>query len=247
MTDYRLRGPHRIDTYNPGGSWVDEKNYNRTRKGGASGKVLCGNWQEEVTLEDDMQRNGHDCSIFRPKGRRITGGFESTAYLTSDKEPATRCADHLTTMDASYTAKNGDVIAAKKSNAPNHKLGVRSRIRAQMIVDEAKLLLSQQAEAQRSAQRPPSPESTYEATLSMRKQREGTRPRRPMDSQTTLNCEYFDETPVTLYTGNPRTGAKMIVPGKSEASGVLYPSMHAKNTTFSNDKFAIGPLNRKNL
>lgn len=44
-----------IDTCSPAGDWIEEKRYNRQRPSTTHArKVLCGNWQEEQILENDM-------------------------------------------------------------------------------------------------------------------------------------------------------------------------------------------------
>ena len=48
---------------------------------------------------------------------------------------------------------------------------------------------------------------------------------------------YAADKPVTLYSGNPRSGATMTVPGKSDAAGTGNP--HGRNTSFTCSKFAI--------
>ena len=44
-TDTRQRAYNKIDAYQPHGNWVDERSYNRAKKG-----CLMGNWYEESSL-----------------------------------------------------------------------------------------------------------------------------------------------------------------------------------------------------
>ena len=226
MADYRARAHNRIDTSNPWGSWIDEKMYNKYRAPGASGKTLCGNWQEEVVLEGDMDAAGHSMALLRPKGRHLTGGFESTAYLISPIETAERKAAAETTVRDSFNERNGDVASQAKP-----PLGARSALRAEMIVAEARALVADAAMKEAERSRGGAVRSTYEDTLA------GKRVKPPPVDPRVLEAPYADDAPVTLYTGNPRSGAKMVVPGKTEAAGAGNP--HGRSTHFTWSKFAI--------
>jgi hypothetical protein len=220
--DTRQRAYNRIDTSNPQGNWVDERSYNRPDNA-LRGRTLVGNWQEEVHLEADMNDNGHDVSLLRQRGRYMTGGFESTAYLLSPEEQGNRLADTVTTNRHSFNDTNGDVAMQRKP-----KLGVRSELRAQMVIAEAEKLAADAAQA------PAEPLSTtYRATLSDRSKEQP----RTIDMQQTLEQSKKLSTPITLYSGNPQSGVKMAVQGASSAAGTGNP--HGKNCSFTFEKYSL--------
>lgn len=225
-SDTRQRAYNRIDTSNPHGSWIDEKFYNRA--GTVGSKTLIGNWQEEERLEADMNAAGRDQTIVRKDGKYYKGGFESTAYLLSDKEESERLAQTVTMHRESFTEKNGDISTTKKP-----QLGVRSNIRAQMILEQAQAELKAQEEAQRQRDAPLT--STYRETISHNSNASATKG--VFAGRTEGAPSYTEDVPITLYTGNPHTGSTMTVHGKTMADGTGNPL--AKNTNFTYNKFAL--------
>lgn len=206
--------------------WINEKNYNKAR-GGDCHKVLVGNWQEEQVLEGDMMGQGLSLDTTRklPNSNRIAGGFESTAYLLSPEDPANRTAANLTTTQrACYNSENGDVAKLRKQ-----ALGVRSQLRAQQIVEQAKSDFSAtQAEREEQAV-PMATTSTYREQLGGDFM--------PKRSVTGYDASYLDDTPITLYTKNAVSGKQMTVQGGTMPSAVN--STHSRNTQFSNPKYML--------
>lgn len=225
--DTRQRAYNRIDTSNPHGSWIDEKFYNRG--GTRNAKTLVGNWQEEERLEGDMATAGRDQSVVRKEGKYFKGGFESTAYLLSDKEEFDRQAEATSMHRQSFTEANGDIRTTKKP-----PMGVRSGIRAQMVLAEAQRAVAEAEEASRPRDAPLT--TTYRETVSHvgtdGNTVKSTYRGRPQDA-----ADYVSDTPITLYTGNPVTGSKMVVHGVTSAGGT--GNALAKNTTFTHNKFAL--------
>jgi len=224
--DTRQRAYNRIDTSSPHGNWIDEKAYNKRGTAGAHGaRTLVGNWQEETVLEVDMSANGHEMSTLRQRGKYLTGGFESTAYLLSPLEQSDRVADHQTTQRVSYNEVNANVATQKK--AP---LGVRSHLRAQMIIEDATTKVKEA-----SRRTVPAPvHSTYRETIGGL-----TESRTPVD-ESVLEARYVKEVPITIYTGNPQSGAQMVIPGRSSECGAGNPL--GKNTSFSHGKYTLGMI-----
>jgi hypothetical protein len=228
MADTRQRAYNRIDTSNPQGSWIDEKYYNRGGTGNS--KVLVGNWQEEERLETDMTTMGKTQTVVRQDGKYFKGGFESSAYLLTDREDQERTMDGTTMQRQSFNEFNGDVQKQKK--AP---LGVRSNIRAQMVIDEAQELVRQQEEAARQRDAPLS--TTYREAVSHIPLTGNTVKGTFRGASVGAEKDYAADTPITVYTGNPRTGVRMQVQGLTSTAGG--GNALSKNTTFSHDKFAV--------
>ena len=228
MADTRQRAYNRIDTSNPQGSWIDEKYYNR---GGTSrSKVLVGNWQEEERLEEDMTTAGKTQTVVRKDGKYFRGGFESTSYLLTDREETDRALDGTTIQRDSFNTSNGDVDKQKK--AP---LGVRSAIRAQMVISEARDLVRQMEEASRPKAEPMT--STYRTQVSGVGE-SGMTTRGTFKGAAGEGAkDYASDTPVTVYTGNPRSGVRMKVQGLTETTGT--GNALSKNTTFTYNRFAL--------
>lgn len=227
--DTRQRAYNRIDTSNPHGNWVDERSYNKT--GTAGRRTLVGNWQEDEKLERDMKEHGHDQTVVRKEGKYFKGGFESTAYLLSEVEKEDRKAEGVTMQRQSFNDTNGDIKTQQK--AP---LGVRSQIRAEMVVAEAKAIVAQQEKAVAAASAPPPMSSTYRDTVN----RADGPQRRVVNDAPGEKRTYVGDKPITLYTGNPQTGARMRVQGATTEGGTGNPL--AKNTNFTCDRFAIGMI-----
>lgn len=226
MADTRQRAYNRIDTSNPQGSWIDEKYYNRAGTG--KSKTLVGNWQEEERLEEDMTNMGMTQTVVKKEGKYFKGGFESTAFLLTDKDESQRDFDATTIQRDSFNESNGDI--AKQQKAP---LGVRSAIRAQMVIAEARDMVRQHEEASRPKQAPLT--TTYRANVSHSGASGNTT--RGTFHGSAGQTDYAADTPITLYTGNPRTGMRMKVPGLTTTAGGGNPL--AKNTSFSYDRFAL--------
>jgi hypothetical protein len=228
MADTRQRAYNRIDTSNPQGSWIDEKYYNRAGTG--KGKTLVGNWLEEERLEGDMTQHGNTQTIVKQEGRYYKGGFESTSYLLSDREENDRALDGTTIQRDSFNDSNGDVNKQRKA-----ALGVRSQIRAQMVLGEAHELLRQQEEAARIRDAPLT--TTYRETVSKTGADGNTTKGEFHGAASSAAVDYASDVPVTVYTGNPRSGVRMQVPGLTSTGGTGNPL--SKNTTFSHDKYAL--------
>lgn len=227
MADTRQRAYNRIDTSNPQGSWIDEKYYNRGGTGGS--KVLVGNWQEEERLEADMDVAGKTQTVVRKDGKYFKGGFESTSYLLTDREESDRGFDGTTIQRDDFNNSNGDIEKQKK--AP---LGVRSAIRAQMVVSEARALVKQMEEQSKLKDEPMT--STYRAQVSKTNGANTLRGTFHGASEAARQ-DYSKAAPITVYSGNPRSGCRMKVQGLSETAGTGNPL--ARNTNFSHNRFAL--------
>ena len=228
MADTRQRAYNRIDTSNPQGSWIDEKYYNRGGTGGA--KVLVGNWQEEERLEADMNTAGKTQTVVRKDGKYFKGGFESTSYLLTDREETERGFDGTTIQRDDFNTHNGDIEKQKK--AP---LGVRSAIRAQMVVAEARELVKQMEENAKHKDEPMT--STYRANVSRTGANGNTTRGTFHGASAAARKDYSNDGPITVYTGNPRSGCRMKVQGISETAGT--GNALAKNTSFTHNRFAL--------
>jgi hypothetical protein len=238
-SDTRQRAYNRIDTSAPGGSWIDEKQYNKSLGGSAKGrKTLVGNWQEEAQLEGDMLTHGHDLSLIRKDGKFFKGGYESTAYLLSSEDPAAQKFDPHTTQRTSFNSTNGDV---------SHRLapvgGIRQQLKAREVIEEARQMVAQQA-----APKPEALTSTYRSTISentpvtasaMATLSQRSLPRISDKQFSPSEAPYAHDRPITLYTGNPATGKTMTVHGKTSAQGA---NPLGRSNFFTFDKFAIGSL-----
>lgn len=179
----RTRKPYvPIDTYSPAGTWIEEKHYNRVRPSGSNGrKVLCGNWQEEQALEQDMLQRERDMQatlsattgsgvdggtsihhgttqdtvsldVIRDRGNgTFAGGFESTPYLTCDAVYPNMRC-MATTHRTDYTKASSDVTQLRRP-----ELGVRSRVLLQQALaaaaEEQKMARERQAGLSSSATR----------------------------------------------------------------------------------------------
>eukprot|EP01062_Namystynia_karyoxenos_P029836 TRINITY_DN22349_c0_g1_i1.p1 TRINITY_DN22349_c0_g1~~TRINITY_DN22349_c0_g1_i1.p1 ORF type:complete len:241 (+),score=62.01 TRINITY_DN22349_c0_g1_i1:76-798(+) len=207
-TDTRQRAYNRIDSSQPQGNWIDEAAYNKH----GPGKVLMGNWVEERELKGSVERHGGDVRVHRVLEQprfgpaRAKGGFQSSQFLTNSHSDPPHWAtgggepQFLTTQQSEFNAHNSDV-AFGKPPAP----GVRKQIRVGDIIAEA--VRGQSYEGQRFT----TPSSTY------RSQTQNVPPpavRGPRDS-----FDYAEDVPVSLYTGNPATGVKMGVQGKTAGTG----------------------------
>lgn len=233
-SDTRQRAYAPIDTSNPGGTWIDEKAFNKTRPGDCK-KVLCGNWQEERVLEGDMLSQGLVVAAVRPDGTgtRYRGGFESSPYLTLAVDPRDRRPDMNSTQRAEFNKSNSDISSQKQP-----ALGVRAAARNQQMLELAQESLAQ-SQSQRSAAslngsfvKGATLRSTYnESHCKVESKREVG----------AIRLDYINDTPITLYTGNPQTGKAMMVHGKTPADPHA-STIHARHTGFSNEKYTIGGL-----
>ena len=205
--------------------WISEKYYNKSR-GGDCSKVLVGNWQEEQVLEGDMVSMGCSLDTTRKKEgtSRVVGGFESTAFLISSEAPDKRTTELLTTQKASYNNEFGDVTKLRKPG-----LGVRSQVRAEAIVEQARRDHAATIKAKEDATIPEAVSSTYRETVGGDK-----RPKRAIGG---FDNSYMNSKPITLYTPNPVSGKQMTVHGVTPVSNDNIA--HGKNTNFTNPKYVL--------
>jgi hypothetical protein len=236
--DTRQRAYNRIDTCNPGGNWIDEKQYNKSRPG-ATKKILCGNWQEEHSLEGDLMSQGIPVATIRQNDAtgHFVGGFESSPYLTMAVNPKDRRTELTSTQRASFNEKNSDLSTQKQPS-----LGARSQIRLNDVVSAAKEEL-QKTVSEREARSSGMLDlngSKIELQSTYRGVHGKPEAKRVVE---TVSDEYLSDRPITLYTGNPSSGATMVVHGKTPNGSLVGP--HHKHAHFSYDKFAIGSLDRK--
>jgi hypothetical protein len=231
--DTRQRAYNRIDTSNPGGNWIDEKGYNKARVGHGT-RVLVGNWQEEGVLEKDMVEKGFDLSTLRKDGKYYHGGFESTAYLLASKDPHERTLSSVTTHRADFTMDNAE---KGKKRQPN--LGPRSQLLMQQVIEDA----SKECEARRRSPEGEPLTTTYRSTLSdlVKGSSPAREPRLELDA--TGQPLYMSDKPITVYTKNPVTQARMVVHGVTQEPELA--PQHGRNTQFTNSKYAAGPCNWK--
>lgn len=246
-----------IDTCSPAGTWIEEKRYNRSRPTGeTSRKVLCGNWQEERALENNLlvlegeteaakqqaleesRRTGTEVKprrawhasasldLIKPRGNgRYDGGFNSTPYINRDVDHPT---DHdlNTTYLTDYTEKNADVRRLRRPD-----LGVRS----QLLLKKA-LAIAEEEQLNRQAERA---ERFHEEGNDISEYRDRIcKPNEEYPTVEELDTDYLIDEPITLYTGNPYTGKKMTVHGKTPNDPISKP-FHGRHTYFSENKYAI--------
>lgn len=236
-SDTRQRAFVPIDTSNPGGAWMEEKSYNKSRPGDCK-KVLCGNWQEERLLEGDMMSQGMEVTVTRKDGNRVRGGFESSPYLTMAADPRDRRQELLSTHRASYNMINSNVDSQKKS-----ALGVRSQAKFEQVASLAKdSLAAAQEERERTMRMDKTSgnladENPYTSTYQGVHCPGGIGPRKTVDR---IPTEYLDDTPITLYTGHKGATKVMAVHGKTATSS--FGSTHSRHTHFSEEKYSIGNL-----
>jgi hypothetical protein len=229
-SDTRQRAHQPIDTSNPHGTWIEEKSYNKTRPG-ASKRVLCGNWQEEGSLESDMLSQGLTVGSVRQDGARFRGGFESTPYLTTAVDPRERRPDLMTTQRVSFSETNGDVRSQQQPS-----LGVRSAARSEQVLQQAKETLAQ---SQMDRTTGSLADNMKGGSLKLAtKIGSGRVDKRVVN---VIRQDYLHDVPITIYTGNSKTGATMVIPGKSAASAAA-SSVHSRHTGFTNEKYSIGTL-----
>lgn len=231
-SDTRQRAYNPIDTSNPGGTWIDEKAFNKTRPGDGK-KVLCGNWQEERILEGDMMSQGIPVGTVREDGVRFRGGFETSPYLTVAVDPKERRPGLNTTQRVSYTSTNGDV---KSQLQP--ALGVRAAARNEQVLALAKESLAASQEQRNALSL--SGSFVKGATLKSTYQEHHGQDEVKREV-TEVRQDFVHETPITLYTGNPTTGKVMYVHGKT-AENPAASTIHAKHSAFTDEKYTIGSL-----
>lgn len=236
--------------------------------GNASRKVLHGNWLEERALESDLlaleaqgqkvkgssaacgadndgkgigssaspqrrqyplPRPWHACAsldLIQPLGNgRYEGGFNSTPYIMRD---ATHPSDMEanTTYETDYNANNADV---RRLFRPD--LGVRKQLLLHQALHIAQHEQQKREEARRiQFQELGATKSEYGEMISD--------PREVYPTVEVLGTDYLIDEPITLYTGNPVTSKKMVVPGKTPFDPMSKP-YHGKHTYFSEPKYAI--------
>eukprot|EP01065_Artemidia_motanka_P030420 TRINITY_DN36437_c0_g1_i1.p1 TRINITY_DN36437_c0_g1~~TRINITY_DN36437_c0_g1_i1.p1 ORF type:complete len:262 (+),score=89.51 TRINITY_DN36437_c0_g1_i1:64-786(+) len=218
-TDTRQRAYNRIDTSQPQGNWIEEASYNRR-----GGKVLVGNWVEERVLGDSMRQHGTDGAVHKVEEQtsrfgaaRAKGGFSSSQFLVNPRDEPEHWAlggakpHFLSVNQSEYRHDSAD--AAKMKPA---EVGVARRRRAAEVVADA-VASEERPEVSRTYYSTSYQSATASAKLPS--------PKGPRDS-----FDYAEDVPVSLYTGNPSTGKKMAVQGKSAGTG---RNPFAKNAAFS--------------
>ena len=200
--------------------WINEKRYNKS--GRVGGKTLIGNWREEQRLDGDL---GIASGTIVDTNRK---GAESTPFLLSSVPRAQRSMVDLDTeQQAQFNQRNSDVTLLRPA-----KLGVRSMLRAQDILSEARQFVA----ADDAARRRPdaTPPKSCARDMCDRTGVEGP-PLMRVDPFKTFT--YLDDRVVTLYTGDPTTGETMhALPGRTAVAPGA-PNPHAKNHGFTMDKY----------
>lgn len=200
--------------------WINEKRYNKN--GRVGGKTLIGNWHEEQRLETDV---GLLPGTMIDTNRK---GAESTPFLISSVPKDGRSLSGETSEHhAQFNHENSDVTLLRPS-----ELGVRSMLRAQAILDEAKQRVKEEEERRRKVEAPTKMSAAAEAIA-----KTGVRGPALMTVDPFKDMSYLSDVAVTLYTGDPTTGETMkAIPGRTAvAQGA--PNSLAKNTFFSCDKY----------
>jgi hypothetical protein len=200
--------------------WINEKRFNKS--GRVGGKTLIGNWQEEQRLETDV---GLLPGTVIDTNRK---GAESTPFLISSIVKEQRSLKDTTSEHhAQFNHNNSDVTLLRPA-----RLGVRSMLRAQAILDEAKQRVQEEEAQRRRVEEGVKRSAAREAA-----EKTGLQGPAIMTVDPNKEFSYLTDIPVTVYTGDPTTGDTMrAVPGRtSVATGA--PNPLAKNTFFSNDKY----------
>lgn len=200
--------------------WINEKRYNKS--GRVGGKTLIGNWNEEQRLEIDV---GLLPGTMIDTNRK---GAESTPFLISSiPKDGRSLSDECSEQHAQFNRDNSDVTLLRPA-----KLGVRSMLRAQAILDEAKQRVQEEAERRRRVDLGKSKSAATEAV-----EKTGLRGPALMVVDPDREFSYENDIPITVYTGDPTTGDVMrAVPGRTAvAQGA--PNPLAKNTFFTCDKY----------
>lgn len=242
-----------IDTCSPGGEWIEEKRYNKVRQDAETQrarKVLCGNWQEEKALEDDLLAQPRlppgspeaddfaatavlraSLDVIREDNRgRFTGGYQSTPYLTADaRNPHLRFLE--TTHRHDFCEASGDVRRLRRP-----ELGVRSRV-----------LLHNALEAARAEKE--ACDAEYQMRLSgvagdghgvfFSTYHESYCREEELPTINELRNDYLSDEPITLYTGNPKTGCTMTVHGKTPVEPTEDRSRFGRHTYFTERKYTL--------
>jgi hypothetical protein len=201
--------------------WINEKRYNKC--GRVGGKTLIGNWQEERRLELD---GGLVAGTMVDTNRK---GAESTQFLVSSEPRQSRSMSGVRSEHhAQFTEENSDVTLLRPP-----QLGVRTALRAQAILDEAKARVREEEERRRRVEA-----ATWRS--SQAGAADATRvvgpPVMTVDP-TCPRCSYLNDVAITAYTGDPTTRTVMRgIPGRtSVATGA--PNPLAKTHNFSLDKY----------
>jgi hypothetical protein len=200
--------------------WINEKRFNKS--GRVGGKTLIGNWHEEQRLETDVGLLPGTTIDTNKKGA------ESTPFLISSIPKGTRSmAGECSEQNAQFNIDNSDVTLLRPA-----KLGVRSMLRAQAILDEAKLRVQEEEEKRRRVDAAKIQSAAAEAT-----EKTGIRGPALMVVDPYKELAYKDDVPITLYTGCPTTGETMrAIPGRTSITPGA-PNPMAKNSFFSCDKY----------
>ena len=151
--------------------------------------------------------------------------------VVSSTDPNTRKLEGTTTQRADYSERNAELGRKKQPTQ-----GVRTAVAMKQVIGDATTEL--EMSRTKSGDEPWS--TTYRQTLSDTMgatQRSPPRPPKPSVNADGLP-EYVAEKPITVYTANPKSGARMKVPGVTAESSVA--PAHGRNTQFSNSKYACG-------
>ncbi|RNF01963.1 hypothetical protein TraAM80_06683 [Trypanosoma rangeli] len=242
-----------IDTCSPGGTWIEEKRYNKVRHDNGAkqaSKVLCGNWQEEKALEDDLIAQQPlppgtvppeefvqtavlqaSLDVIREGDHgRYTGGHQSTPYVTSDaRNPNARFLQ--TTQRYDYCEANGDVRRLRRPD-----MGVRSRVMLGVALEAAKAE-KEARDTARQTRLSRTAEDGGGIYLSTYHKSHCHEENLPVISE--LRNDYLSDEPITLYTGNPVTRCTMTVHGKTPVEPVAGRSRFGRHTYFTERKYAL--------
>lgn len=245
-----------IDTCSPGGTWVEEKRYNRTRPTGElSRKVLCGNWLEERALEDDLLRlDGenqekidqalNEAKISGNEPQLPPRAWHASASLdiikpksgTGKFEGGFNCTPYIDRDSSNPTQHNVQTTYLTDYTAENGDvrklrrpdLGVRQQLRLQKALE-----LAAEEQKRRNLEKQAQLEASFDGMAEYRLKTKEAHPK--VDR---LRTEYLVDEPITLYTGNPVTGKTMVVHGKTPNDPLSKP-YHGRHTYFSEAKYAL--------
>jgi len=200
--------------------WINEKRFNKS--GRVGGKTLIGNWHEEQRLEIDV---GLLPGTHIDTNRK---GAESTPFLISSLPRHNRSMTSIRSEHhAEFNEDNSDVTLLRPP-----KLGVRSMLRAQAILDEAKAHVKVEEQRRLRVEHNTLRSTQADAHLST-----GVAGPPVKIVDPTKELSYHRETPITVYTGDPTTKSVMpSVPGRTPA-GHGAPNTLAKTHAFTMDKY----------
>nr|CCM36038.1 hypothetical protein, conserved [Leishmania guyanensis] len=186
---------------------------------------LKSGWSPAATMEVITQK---------PNGI-YTGGHTSTPYLTCDsRHPAMR--DLKSTYRVDFSSTSSDVASLRRPD-----LGVRSQrlmeqtraaakeMQAANVRAHQEQLLLREASMKWMSRSSGPNISEYRATMCDENE--------VLPVVEELSQEYLSDEPITLYTGNPKTGKTMVVHGKTPVDPVS-SSRFGKHSHFTEFKYA---------